>query len=148
LRIVYTVGHSNRGLEELINLLKRYGIRVIIDIRRFPTSRKYPHFNRENLSRSLEGVGIKYFWLGNELGGFREGGYEKYMASNEWLRGYEHLLKLLEEFKDTNIALMCSERLWFKCHRRFISDALVRDGFKVIHIIDAERVYVHKLRSP
>jgi len=135
-------------LEELINLLKRYGIRVIIDIRRFPTSRKYPHFNRENLSRSLEGVGIKYFWLGNELGGFREGGYEKYMANNEWLRGYKHLLKILEEFKDTNVALMCSERLWFRCHRRFISDTLVRDGFKVVHIIDAERTYVHKLRSP
>jgi len=139
---VYTVGHSTRSLRELLEILDRYGVKVVIDVRRFPTSKRYPHFRRESLERELSARGIEYVWLGRDLGGFRRGGYESYMETEEFARGVERLLNLLERGK--RVAILCRERLWFKCHRRFISDVLVGLGYRVIHIILKEWTYVHK----
>lgn len=139
---MYTVGHSTRSLEELIGLLKKYGIEVVVDVRRFPTSKMYPHFRREVLQRELTKEGIEYVWLGESLGGFREGGYERYMETEEFARGMEELLDVLESGK--GVAILCRERLWFKCHRRFLSDVLTGLGYRVIHLIDKERSYVHR----
>ena len=86
-RIVYTVGHSNRTLGEFISLLKQYRIAVIVDVRRFPTSRRVPWFKRELLMELLPVHGIGYIWLGELLGGFRPGGYEEYMKTEEYWHG-------------------------------------------------------------
>ncbi len=139
---MYTVGHSNRSLEELIRLLRKCSIKVVVDVRRFPTSKMCPHFEREALRGELSKRGIEYVWLGESLGGFRRGGYEKYMETEEFVRGMEELLSVLESGK--RAAILCKERLWFKCHRRFISDVLVGLGYRVIHLIDEEKSYVHK----
>ena len=144
-RVIYTIGHSSRSLKELVELLKRYGIDLVVDVRRFPTSSKYPDFKREKLSKVLKEEGIQYFWLGELLGGYREGGYEAYMKTEGYRKGLEKLLETIGGFKRP--AIMCSEKLWFRCHRRFISDSLVKLGFEVIHIIDSEHTYKHRGRA-
>ena len=142
--LIYTIGHSSRSLDQFIKLLKKYGIKRVIDVRRFPVSTKYPHFNRENLEKSLKSSKIKYFWLGDLLGGYRSGGYEKYMETDQFKEGIEKLLSIT---LDRKTAIMCAEIVWFRCHRRFISDHLVGMGHKVVHIIDEKRIYEHKLRN-
>lgn len=69
---IYTIGHSNRGIEELLSLLRAYRIKLLVDVRAFPVSRKYPHFSRENIQQDLSQAGIEYLWLGKELGGYRK----------------------------------------------------------------------------
>ncbi|HDD33784.1 MAG: DUF488 domain-containing protein [Thermoprotei archaeon] len=143
---VYTVGHSTRSLEELIKLLKAYGVGILVDVRRFPTSSICPHFKAENLEKALKRRGIRYVWLGDKLGGFRKGGYAKYMETEDFRRGLEELVEVIEEgeARGVGVAIMCSEKLWFKCHRRFIADALAEKGIKVLHIIDEGRLSEHK----
>jgi len=142
--MIYTIGHSNRRLEELINILRKYSIEVVIDVRRFPSSRKYPWFNKENLEGSLVASGIGYRWLGDLLGGYRRGGYRSYMDTDSYKRGIQELMSTVS---GNTVAIMCSEKLWFKCHRRFISDTLVEMGYKVVHIIESDKTYTHKLRT-
>jgi len=144
---VYTLGHSNRSINEFINILLKFGIRTVVDVKRFPTSRKFPHFNRESLESRLSSLGIKYVWLGDLLGGFRSGGYESYMKTKEFREGFEKLVRIVKGCNQGYVAILCRERLWFKCHRRFISSELVRQGFDVIHIIDSNRTYKHKVKA-
>ncbi|MCD6563876.1 MAG: DUF488 domain-containing protein [Thermoproteales archaeon] len=143
--IIYTIGHSNRDLYEFIRILKHYKIEIVVDVRRWPSSKKFPHFNEENLKKELEKFDVKYFWLGDLLGGYRKEGYEKYMSSENYNKG---ILKLEELIKENKIVIMCGEKLWFRCHRRYISDTLVERGYKVIHIIERNRTQEHKLRKP
>jgi len=155
--IVYTVGHSNRTLEEFIELIARYSIETIIDVRRFPKSMKYPHFSMENLKRSLSERNIGYLWL-EDLGGyrskilgadkyqcFRAEGYRNYaawMQTEKWKRAFRILI---EHALRENVAIMCAERFPWRCHRKLISDALLAEGFVVIHILDFDRTYKHRL---
>ncbi len=144
---IYTVGHSTRTLEELVALLKDHGIQQVVDVRRFPTSRRMPWFAREHLETTLPRQGIQYHWLGDLLGGYRRGGYPRYMESEafqEGLRRLEHLAR------QRPTALLCAERLWFRCHRRFIADALCHRGWQVIHLVDPGRRQPHPctLNSP
>ena len=136
--IVYTIGHSNRSIGEFINILSKFGIEQVVDVRRFPTSKKFPYFNMENLKETLKKNGIHYIYLGNELGGFRSGGYEEYMKTVDYRKGVKKLLQLC---KLRTTAIMCSEKLWFKCHRRFIAKSLLRKNVEIIHIIDDEKTY-------
>jgi len=129
---IYTIGHSNRSKEEFINLLKIHGIEIIIDIRRFPTS-KITAYKKEILKEFLQKNGIDYIHLEN-LGGYR-GGYEKWMRSNEWKKDYEKLKEIAAERK---AAIMCAEKLPFRCHRRYVAMRLRADGWKVYHIIDSK----------
>jgi len=138
---IYTIGHSNRTLEDLITILSKYGVKILVDIRRFPTSRKYPWFKRDQLEHTLKVNGIKYIWMGEDLGGYREGGYKEYMASSRYLEGIN---KLIDISRKDITAIMCSEKLWFRCHRRFISDTLVSQGLTVIHIIEVDKTYTHR----
>lgn len=140
-KTVYSLGHSNREISDIIKLLKKFGISNLVDIRRFPTSTKYPWFNREKLARTITENNMKYFWLGDLLGGYREGGYVNYMKTEKFRLGIN---KLIDIINSGRTAILCSEKLWFKCHRRFISDVLKGLGFNVIHIIDERRTYVHK----
>ncbi|MHA1609469.1 MAG: DUF488 domain-containing protein [Candidatus Njordarchaeales archaeon] len=158
IRIIYTIGHSNRSIEDFISILIYYKISTIIDVRRFPTSRKFPHFSRENLVKELSRVGINYVWLGEKLGGlrgyvrgakrikcFRAEGYRNYaayMQTEEWKKAFEKLVELAQKSLS---AVMCAERIPWRCHRKLISDALLVRGFKVIHIIEKDRIVYHKL---
>ncbi|RLE49661.1 MAG: DUF488 domain-containing protein [Candidatus Methanomethylicota archaeon] len=143
-RRVYTIGHSNRSLENFLFILKLLKVDLLVDVRRFPTSSKYPHFKREVLEEAVEKEGIRYIWLGEELGGFREISYEEYVKTKDFERALDHLILTISQAN--NPAIMCSEMLWFKCHRRFISDELVRRGWEVIHVIDSDKRYRHKLK--
>ena len=129
---IYTIGHSNRSKEEFIDLLKRYEIEVIIDIRRFPTS-KIATYKKEILRELLRKNGIDYIHLEN-LGGYR-GGYEKWMRSMEWKKDYKKLEEIAARRK---AAIMCSEKLPFRCHRRYVAMKLKANGWKVYHIIDSK----------
>ncbi|MEM0365647.1 MAG: DUF488 family protein [Acidilobaceae archaeon] len=141
-KIVYTIGHSNRSVYDFIELLRAYNIRILVDVRRFPTSRVVPWVRRESLEEILRRENIEYYWLGEYLGGFRSSGYIKYKETQEYKTGLQKLLEIIEE-KDS-IALMCREKLWFKCHRRFISDDIADRGYKVIHIIEKNKTYEHR----
>ena len=136
---IYTLGHSTRKLEELIELLKNFKIEVLVDIRHFPHSRHNPQFNKEILEKELPRQGIEYIWF-EKLGGFRNGGYGEYIKTKDFKEGLGELIKTAEN-KQT--AIMCAEILWFKCHRRFVSDELANLGFKVFHIYNKNKVEEH-----
>ena len=143
---VFTIGHSNRNMNEFIEILLKYKIKALVDVRRFPKSTRYPHFNKEVLEQALQKIGIKYIWMGENLGGYRNGGYEEYMKTEKYLGGINELIEIIGNSPGP-IAIMCSERLWFKCHRKFIADTLVEKGYEVIHIIDKDKIQIHKPRK-
>ena len=134
---IYTLGSSNRTPEEFIQLLNHYCIRALVDVRRFPTS-KFSHFKKESLAKLLTSSHIDYVYLGDLLGGYRRKGYEAYTESNEFREG----LKKLESLgSKKSTAVMCAERLPWRCHRRFIGKHLESRGWRIIHIIDEKRVW-------
>ena len=140
-KIIYSIGHSTHTIDEFLHLLQIYEIKAIADVRRFPTSKKYPHFERQNLQQEFLRSNIDYFWLGELLGGYRKGGYHAYMQSEPFLEGMKQLITLAEK---QTAAIMCAERLFFRCHRRFISDQLLQMEWNVVHIVDEKRTYPHK----
>lgn len=151
-KVIYSIGHSTHSFDELLNLLTTYRIRALVDVRRFPRSRKNPQFNKEALEEQLPVRGIAYHWLGEALGGFRgsEGkrgfqGYAAYMETEDFQRGLA-ALEGIGANKPT--VFMCAEKLFFRCHRNLIADALVKRGWRVYHIIEAGREpYEHRLRA-
>jgi uncharacterized protein (DUF488 family) len=136
---IYTIGHGSRGWEEFCNLLKRWQIQLLIDIRRWPTS-KTEWFRQQVLERRLMDSGIHYLWLGETLGGFRKGGYPNHMRTEEFSRGYAELLLRASQAPS---ALMCLEISPRGCHRRHISSRLAAEGWTVIHIISEARAQPH-----
>lgn len=154
---LYTIGHSTRGLDELIQALQAHSIQALVDIRSFPMSRRLPHFNRESLEKSLPEAGIRYVWL-KELGGRRRKirddspnialrspsfrNYADYMLTAEFEQGVAELLDLAV-YSPT--AYMCAERLYFRCHRMLVSDWLVAHGHEVLHIDGTAPPKPHKL---
>lgn len=157
-RIVWTVGHSTRTIEEFINILQSFSIEQIIDVRHFPGSRKYPHYNKEALQRSLLKVKIKYEHI-VELGGRRKPqpdsrnttwrhpafrGYADYMETPAFVEGIARLEGIA---KKTKTAYMCSEAVWWRCHRSLISDLLKARGWTVMHIMDAGKGNEHPYTS-
>ena len=114
------------------------GIKALVDVRRHPVSGRYPHFSRDALARSLRRAGIRYLHLGEELGGFRPGGFEAYMATAAFAAGLRTL-----EFAAGRAptAIMCAERLPPQCHRRFIGAALSRRGWTVVHLIEPDQIW-------
>ncbi len=140
MKTIYSIGHSNRSIEDFLALLKQNNIDTLIDVRSSPVS-KWEQFRKENLSRSLSDDGYKYVYLGRELGGFRKGGYERYTRTEE----FKQALEEVEAYAlDKEIAFMCAERFPWKCHRRYISRALEEKGWKVIHIIDKDKTWIPK----
>ncbi len=139
---VWTIGHSTHPIEEFLALLRRYEIRVLADIRHYPTSR-WPQFRQEALRESLSKAGVEYVHIG-DLGGYRKGGYEAYARTAEFARGLESLLALAG---DRRTAIMCAEAVFFRCHRRYVADALVARGYEVVHIYPDGRGAPHALRK-
>lgn len=154
--VIYTLGHSTRSLEELIALLKRNKIETLVDIRRYPGSRRNPQFGRKTLNSSLAAAGIVYTEIAG-LGGRRKPlpdsanaawqnagfrGYADHMSTPEFEKG---LAKLLELAASSRVALMCAEALPWRCHRTLLADAIFARGVQVEHIISESDVRRHEL---
>jgi uncharacterized protein (DUF488 family) len=136
-RVIYTIGTSNRTIEQFISLCKQFDLQAVADVRRFPVS-KLDHFKKDKLASTLQKEKVRYFYLGNLLGGFREKGYGEHTRTPEFSKGIEELEKIASEFVT---AFLCAEKFPWKCHRRFISLELVRKGWRVIHILDKEKIW-------
>jgi uncharacterized protein (DUF488 family) len=152
----YTIGHSNYPLEQFIEILNAHGIERVIDVRRFPASRKWPHFNAGSLSETLPAAGIDYVSL-PELGGRRSPrpdsphfawrtdafrGYADYMDTPSFQAGLKRLIPLALEKRST---LMCAEVLPWRCHRSLIADTLIVRGWVILEIMSAQEARVRKL---
>lgn len=140
---IYTIGHSTRSLEEFIDILKHFQIELVIDVRRFPSSKKFPWFTKDSLEKELLSNKIQYIHF-SELGGFRKGGYKNFTKTEEFSQAIERLFEIID---DKIAAILCSEYLWFRCHRRYVANTLVELGHQIIHIFDKEKIYEHKLKN-
>jgi uncharacterized protein (DUF488 family) len=136
-KVIYTIGASTRKIEDFLSLCAEFKLRSVVDVRRFPTSR-FDHFKKSNLAAGLQRRGIEYFYLGDILGGLREKGYPEHTQTPEFTKGIERLKRIAAE---STSAFMCAEKLPWRCHRRFIASKLVRDGWRVIHILDEEKTW-------
>lgn len=154
--VIYTIGHSTRSIEDFIDILKKNGIRLIVDVRSVPRSRYNPQYNVETLPEKLSASGISYVHM-KELGGLRRPmlitpnagwrnsslrGYADYMQGAEF---EESINRLVELAKKETVAVMCAESVPVRCHRMLISDALVVRGLKVIHIMGEKTREPHTL---
>jgi uncharacterized protein (DUF488 family) len=157
-RSILTVGHSTRTAREFRDLLRAHGVEGIADVRRFPMSRRHPHFSRESLEASLASDAIAYRHL-PELGGRRAPradsvnsgwrnasfrAYADHMTTEEFARGLEALLTFAE---NRRVAIMCAEAQWWRCHRQLIADGLVVRGLQVFHIMSPTSAPPHALTS-
>jgi uncharacterized protein (DUF488 family) len=141
--VIYSIGTSNREKEEFIDILKLYKIKKIIDVRRFPTS-KFSYFKRENLKNILNLENIKYYYLGHILGGYRKQGYKEFTKTEEFKRGLDKIEEIAKN--ESGCCILCAELFPWKCHRRFITQALqTQRNYKIIHIIDKKRIWTPKL---
>lgn len=136
-KLIYTLGTSTRSVEEFIELLRSHDIEAIIDVRRFPSSR-FEHFKQDNIAELLHRAGIDYICMGKELGGYRKGGYQAFATTSEFQKGVK---KLEEEAHGRKAAIICAERFPWRCHRRFISLELEKQGWEVRHIIERGRYW-------
>lgn len=156
---VWTVGHSTRTAAEFRGVLSTYTIELVVDVRRFPGSRRLPHFARPALEAELLTAGISYCWL-PALGGRRSPrpdsvndgwrhpafrGYADYLLTSEFADGLTELLTLAYGVRTV---IMCAELLWWRCHRRLIADVLAALGVTVVHIRDERISEPHRLAAP
>lgn len=165
--VIYTIGHSNRPIEQFLELLKAHGIERVVDVRTIPKSRHNPQFSQDKLRSSLKKAGIGYEHL-KELGGLRHSkkdsvnlgwrnasfrGFADYMATPEFIGG---LKKLQKTAKQKKIAIMCAEAVPWRCHRSLIADALTKSSsaqghgrtrrkWLVLHIQSRRTAKKHKL---
>ncbi|HEY9229195.1 MAG TPA: DUF488 domain-containing protein [Gemmatimonadaceae bacterium] len=156
---VWTIGHSNKSIGELVRALEANRIELVADVRRFPGSRRLPQFTKPALEHALAAHHIAYCWI-EQLGGRRrpsptspnvawrnEGfrGYADYLATEDFAQGLFELLMLANGLRTV---VMCAEVLWWRCHRRLIADVLVSLGISVIHIRDETATDAHRLIAP
>jgi uncharacterized protein (DUF488 family) len=153
-RTIWTIGHSTHSISEFIGMLKNFDIELLADVRNFPGSRRFPHFTKENLEKSLSENGIAYEHL-KALGGRRNPrpdsknnawrvpafkGYADYMETDEF-RNAASILEGIAEQKRT--VYMCAEAVWWSCHRALISDYLKAQGWTVMHIMSENKSMEH-----
>jgi len=156
---VWTIGHSTHDFEEFIAILKSFEIEFLIDIRRFPGSKRYPHFNKENLEKSIKESGMSYIHL-EELGGRRKvqpnskntawrlesfQAYADYMETESFKIAIEKLKSIAQTNKT---AFMCAEAVWWSCHRSLVADYLKQDGWTVMHIMGENKSTEHPYTKP
>lgn len=142
---VWTIGHSTLAADAFVGRLRAHGLEAIADVRRFPGSRRHPHFAREEMEAWLAEAGIAYAWL-PQLGGRRRPvagtpntawrnesfrGYADHLGSREFAEGMAALQPLAIARRT---ALMCAETLWWQCHRSLIADVLKVHGVEVRHV--------------
>jgi uncharacterized protein (DUF488 family) len=153
---IFTIGHSTRELDEFVALLQENGVGRLADIRRYPGSRRYPHFSRESLAAELPRREIEYLHL-PELGGRRKPAadskndawrndqfraYADHMATSEFRDAVERLIA-----SEKTTAYMCAEAVPWRCHRNLLSDELVRRGIEVIHILGIGQTSRHAMNG-
>jgi uncharacterized protein (DUF488 family) len=154
---LFTIGHSTHPIETFLGLVGTPQIILLADVRSYPSSRRWPQFNQTELQRSLEEAGIGYRWC-RSLGGRRHSkrvdsphsawdhpafrAYADYTETPEFAAGLEELLRAASEVRT---AIMCSEGLWWRCHRRIISDHLTMRGWEVIHVMPDGKLTPHAL---
>lgn len=147
MKVVFTIGHGARSAEEFSSLLTDARIELLVDVRRYPGSRRHPHFSREALAKDLATRAIGYEWWGESLGGrrksdelpdrhiaWRNTSFRAYASHMETEQFREAFAALKESSLTARLAIMCAETLWWRCHRRLLADALVVNGFEVIHL--------------
>ena len=155
---IFTIGHSTHPISEFIGILQSFSISVVADIRNFPGSKRYPHFNKENLEASLEKNNISYIHI-KDLGGRRKPvansantrwrnaafrGYADYMSSAPFVQAVSELEELASR---ENLAYMCAEAVWWSCHRSLISDYLKIRGWAVFNIMGLGKASEHPFTS-
>ncbi|HEY6064789.1 MAG TPA: DUF488 domain-containing protein [Thermoanaerobaculia bacterium] len=155
-RSIWTVGHSNHPLEKFIGILKAHAIERVIDVRRFPVSRKWPHFDAESLAASLRAEGIDYAGM-PALGGRRKArsdsphtawrteafrGYADFMDTPEFADSLGRAMALARERRS---ALLCAEALPWRCHRSILSDAFLARGWEVVEIVNEKDARLRKM---
>jgi uncharacterized protein (DUF488 family) len=149
-----TIGHGTRPAEELVQCLRDAGAQTLVDVRRFPGSRRNPQFNQAAVAETLGAAGIDYRHV-VELGGrrSREQGEERFgcirtpafrgyaarMGSREWQEALEGALA------EPSVCFMCAETAWQRCHRRFIAELLVARGHEVVHLIRPHELQRHRM---
>ena len=173
---IWTIGHSTRMIDDFISLLEQNEIKLLADVRAWPGSRRYPHFNKDALAESLTAHGIRYEHF-PELGGKRKSkpdsrntawrnasfrGYADYMETEQFQKGVERLLAFArsdglgsrrnerdggEAVIPCAVAIMCAEAVWWRCHRSLIADYLKARGVEVLHILGANKVDPHPYTS-
>jgi len=151
---LYTIGHGTRATDELVAVLRDAAVERLVDVRRFPGSRRNPHLSREALERNLP---VAYEWWGEELGGRRRGAPESrhpawrndaFRAYADWMDTpvfHDALDRLLADERPTTV--MCAETLWWRCHRRLIADAATLRGAEVVHLLDVGQPQAHVLHE-
>jgi uncharacterized protein (DUF488 family) len=158
-KVIWTIGHSTHSIEEFIAMLHSFQIQRLVDIRMFPGSRRYPHFNKELLEDSMAESNIEYNHM-IELGGRRKPkpdskntgwrlasfkGYADYMETDAFKLAIQKLESLALEQRTV---YMCSEAVWWRCHRALVSDYLKVSGWTVMHIINSGKAQEHPYTSP
>ena len=154
---VYTVGHGDRSVAELIALLRTHSITGIADIRAYPASRRHPQFNRSALAAALDKVDVAYCWLGESLGGYRRGAatsvhtalteaslraYADHMQTDAFQAG---ITTLLAHAAQCTVAMLCAERRPEQCHRALVADYLTAQAVPVVHVLTAGQQCPHRL---
>jgi uncharacterized protein (DUF488 family) len=154
---IHTIGHSTHSQADFLALLRRHRIEAVADVRRYPSSRRLPHFNAGALAESLPAAGIEYVEVGDALGGRRSPrpdtsnsgwrvagfrGYADHMSSDEFRSGLAELERLGRERRT---AFMCAEGPWWRCHRQLIADTLLARGWDVSHVMPDGRLEPHRL---
>lgn len=154
---VFTIGHGTRTTQELASLLTDADVELIVDVRRFPGSRRHPHLAREPLAKDLPALGVAYEWWGEELGGrrsrpgptkhpaWRNAAFQAYADHMDEASFREEFERLEKRAADTRLAVMCAETLWWRCHRRLIADVLVVRDHSVQHIMSSGKLQAHPL---
>src|SRR5215813_5146922 len=155
---IWTIGQSNSSASEFIQVLQAHHSEALVDVRSFPGSRRYPHFNRAELAQTLSEAGIEYKHM-PQLGGRRKPNpqstntalrnasfraYADHMESVEFKKGIAELVSLAARKRT---AIMCAEAVWWSCHRSLISDYLKATGFDVIHIMNETQTQIHPYTS-
>lgn len=158
-KIIWTIGHSTRTLEELIEMLRSFEIAMVADIRSYPGSRRYPQFNKDALEVSLPENQIQYIHI-KKLGGRRKvnpasqntswhhpafRGYADYMETADFKEGMEELKTIALQMRTV---MMCSEAVWWRCHRSMVSDYLKAQGWTVMHIMAVGKEEEHPYTAP
>jgi uncharacterized protein (DUF488 family) len=153
---IYSVGHGTRPIEAFVDLLRAADVKTLADIRSAPGSRRHPQFGQAALAASLREAGIEYMHL-RGLGGRRDAapdsphvalkvdafrGYADHMSSDEFAVDYARLVSTARE---RTTAFMCAETLWWRCHRRLVSDRLTVDGWEVVHLLAPGKSEPHRL---
>jgi uncharacterized protein (DUF488 family) len=153
---IYSVGHGTRPIEEFVDVLRGADVKTLADVRSAPGSRRHPQFGQAALAASLESAGIEYVHL-RGLGGRRDAapdspnvalkvdafrGYADHMATDEFAADYVRLVAIARE---RPTAFMCAETLWWRCHRRLLSDRLTVDGWDVVHLLTPGKSEPHRI---